>query len=182
MCEQVVCVCKLCGSTRRPEADGGGRRRTEADGGGRDAESKTRTVHKEVGKKQNENQVKCQNQNLRHIHCQMVCQKLCQPGVSRRGSFEMSSFCTTFENQVRKIIFWARVTNQPTPAEFSEYSGPFSNWIVHGQVMPRHVEQNFDIPNLIWISWGVPWPFYLWKPEDISIKKSIYSNYFLRQT
>ena len=72
-------------------------------------------------KKLNESRVKCQNQNLRHIHSQMVCQKLCQLGVSRWGSLEESSFCMTFENQFLKIIFGARLTNQPTPAEFSEY-------------------------------------------------------------
>ena len=65
MCEQVVCVSKLCVDklcvcklcvrklyviklcVRRREA---GRRR-RADGGGRDTEPKTRTPHKDVGKK-----------------------------------------------------------------------------------------------------------------------------------
>ena len=40
LCVSKLCVCKLCVSTRR----------WEADGGGRDAESKTRTPHKDVGK------------------------------------------------------------------------------------------------------------------------------------
>ena len=40
---QVVCVCKLCVCCVC-EAAGGG-----TDGGGRDAESKTRTPHKDVG-------------------------------------------------------------------------------------------------------------------------------------
>ena len=57
-----------------------------------------------------------------HNYFQMVCQKLCQPGVSRWGSLEETSFCMTFENQFLKIIFGARLTNQRTRAEFSEYS------------------------------------------------------------
>ena len=44
---QVVCVCKLCVCCVC-EAAGGG-----TDGGGRDAESKTRTPHKDVGNKNN---------------------------------------------------------------------------------------------------------------------------------
>ena len=43
VCEQVVCVQVVCDGRRRREEAGGG--------GGRDAESKTRTPHKDVGKK-----------------------------------------------------------------------------------------------------------------------------------
>jgi len=45
VCEQVVCVQVVCEQVR----GGGGRRRRA--GGGRDAEPKTRTPHKDVGKK-----------------------------------------------------------------------------------------------------------------------------------
>ena len=46
VCASCVCVCKLCVCCVC-EAAGGG-----TDGGGRDAESKTRTPHKDVGKNQ----------------------------------------------------------------------------------------------------------------------------------
>ena len=50
MCEQVVCTQVVCGQVVCEQVRGGGGRRRRRAGGGRDAEPKTRTPHKDVGK------------------------------------------------------------------------------------------------------------------------------------
>jgi len=50
LCVSKLCVCKLCVS-KLCVGGGGGREADRRPGGGRDAESKTRTPHKDVGNK-----------------------------------------------------------------------------------------------------------------------------------
>ena len=79
LCVSKLCVCKLCVSTRRREADEGGR----------DAESKTRTPHKDVGEKQ--------RKNIKILVGTDPRSSLRQQGTEARKSWETKS-CSTKKN------------------------------------------------------------------------------------